>query len=118
MDKLIRGIARFQAEVYKRNKSLFEQLASGQKPHTLFITCSDSRIQPDVITGTQPGEMFALRNIGNILPPHGQGEAEAEAVIEYAVVALGVRDIVVCGHSNCGAMKALLAPEHLAELPS
>lgn len=117
MDTLIKGIERFQAGVYKDKKRLFEQLAFGQKPHTLLITCSDSRIQPDVIMGTEPGELFILRNIGNIVPPHGWGQNEAEAVIEYATVALGVRDIVVCGHSHCGAMKALLDPHHLEELP-
>lgn len=92
-------------------------MASGQKPEKLLITCSDSRIQPDIITGTEPGELFILRNVGNTVPPHGVGQTEAEAVVEYAVVALGVRDIVVCGHSHCGAMKALLEPSHLNELP-
>jgi carbonic anhydrase len=118
MDKLIKGIERFQCGVYKSKKQLFEQLALGQKPHTLLITCSDSRIQPDVITGAEPGELFILRNIGNIVPPHGWGQTGAEAVIEYATVALGVHDIVVCGHSHCGAMKALLDPHHLGELPT
>lgn len=118
MESLIRGIERFRAGIYQQKKQLFERLALGQKPHTLLITCSDSRIQPDVITGVEPGELFVLRNIGNIVPPHGWGQSEAEAVVEYATVALGVRDIVVCGHSHCGAMKALLTREHLGELPA
>jgi carbonic anhydrase len=118
MDKLIKGVARFQAGIYTQKKQLFEQLALGQKPHTLFITCSDSRIQPDLLTGVEPGELFTLRNAGNIVPPHGWGQTKAEAVVEYATVALGVRDIVICGHSHCGAMKALLEPEHLGELPT
>jgi carbonic anhydrase len=116
--RLIRGIERFKSHVFGPKKAMFEQLAQGQKPHTLFITCSDSRIQPDVITGTDPGELFVLRNVGNIVPPHGWGQTEAEAVVEYATVALGVHDIVVCGHAHCGAMKALLEPEHLGQLPT
>ena len=118
MKKLIEGIERFQASVYQPRREFFERLALGQQPHTLLITCSDSRIQPDVITGVGPGELFVLRNVGNIVPPHGWGQTEAEAVIEYATVALGVRDIVVCGHSHCGAVKAMLEPQHLAELPT
>lgn len=118
MDTLVKGIERFQAGIVARKKQLFERLALGQKPHTLLITCSDSRVQPDVITGVEPGELFVLRNIGNVVPPHGRGQTEAEAVVEYATVALGVRDIVVCGHSHCGAMKAMLEPEHLGNLPT
>lgn len=108
--RLIKGIAKFQKQVYQSKKELFEQPALGQKPHSLLITCSDSRIQPDVITGTEPGELFILRDIGNIVPPHGTGEGGAEAVVEYATVALGVHDIIVCGHSHCGAMKAMSSP--------
>ena len=118
MQSLIKGVMQFQADVYPPKKELFERLALGQAPHTLFITCADSRIQPDVLTGVEPGEVFVLRNIGNIVPPHGWGQTGAEAVVEYAVVALGVRDVVVCGHSHCGAMKALLEPHHLGELPT
>ena len=118
MDQLHKGVARFKQSVYPLKKSLYQGLAQGQSPHTLFITCSDSRIDPELITGMEPGEMFALRNVGNLIPPHGWGETEAEAVIEYAVVALSVKDIVVCGHSNCGAMKAMLDPSQLAKVPT
>lgn len=118
MNSLIHGIEHFQSAIVPGKKGLFERLAQGQQPHTLLITCSDSRIQPDVITGVEPGEIFVLRNIGNIVPPHGWGQTGAEAVVEYAVVALGVRDIVVCGHSHCGAMKALMDPSGLGSLPT
>jgi len=118
MNRLIEGIERFQNTVFKPRKEVYERLVKGQKPHTLFITCSDSRIQPDVITGSQPGEIFVSRNLGNVVPRYGSGQDEVVGVAEYATVALGVRDIVVCGHSHCGAMKAMLEPEHLAELPT
>jgi carbonic anhydrase len=118
LDKLVQGVTRFKNETYTAQRHNFERLAEGQKPPFLFITCSDSRIDPNRITGTDAGELFILRNIGNIVPPHGWGEAGAEAVIEYAVVALGVHHVIVCGHSNCGAMKGLLHPEQLAAVPS
>jgi carbonic anhydrase len=118
MQKLIHGHSKFKNEIYTQRRQAYQKLAEGQNPEALFITCSDSRIDPNLITGTAPGDMFILRNVGNLIPPHGWGEACSEAVIEYAVVALGVKDIVVCGHSNCGAMKAILHPEHLTKLPS
>src|SRR6202035_1835589 len=97
---------------------LFEQLAKGQQPETLFITCSDSRIDPNLLTRSKPGDLFILRNAGNIVPPHvtdGGGEA---ATIEFAVAALGVKDIIICGHSHCGAMRCLLQPERVVALPA
>lgn len=118
IEKLVAGIAQFKTRAYPERRPLFRQLAEGQKPPFLFITCSDSRINPNLITGADAGELFTLRNIGNIVPPHGWGQTEAEAVVEYAVVALGVRHIIVCGHSNCGAMKALLQPEQLQAVPT
>lgn len=118
MQKLIRGVSKFQKEVYVSNKELFEKLAEGQSPHTLFITCSDSRINPNLLTQTQPGEIFILRNAGNIVPPHGSSSGGEAATIEYAVSALGVSDIVICGHSLCGAMKGLLDPKSLELLPA
>ncbi|MBA2806015.1 MULTISPECIES: carbonic anhydrase [Streptomyces] len=96
----------------------YRKLAEGQYPEALFITCSDSRVIPALITGARPGEIFELRNAGNIVPPHGQPGASGEAAtIEYALEVLGVQDIVVCGHSYCGAMGALKSGDDLSELP-
>jgi carbonic anhydrase len=118
MKKLVRGVRQFQQEVVGKQQEFFAELAKGQRPHTLFITCSDSRINPNLLTQTQPGEIFILRNVGNIVPPHGAGNGSEAATVEYAVVALGVTDLVVCGHSHCGAMTALANPEMLADLPT
>lgn len=118
MQKLIDGIHRFQSGVFGQQRGLFERLTSGQAPDTLFITCSDSRISPNLITQTGPGELFVIRNAGNLIPAYGLGCSGEAATIEYAVDALGVKDIVVCGHSRCGAMKALLDPSSLDELPA
>src|SRR3989338_7292856 len=117
MEKLIRGIHTFQHDYFTSQQELFERLAKGQAPETLFITCSDSRINPNLLTQTQPGELFIIRNAGNIVPAHGSGVSGEGATIEYAVAALGVKDIIICGHSHCGAMAGLLAPESLADLP-
>jgi carbonic anhydrase len=118
MQKLAKGVHKFQQEAFGAHKELFSKLADNQTPHTLFITCSDSRISPNLITQTAPGEIFILRNAGNIVPSYaGQIGGEA-ATIEFAVAGLGIEHIVVCGHSSCGAMKALLAPEMLSELPA
>lgn len=116
MQKLVQGIHEFQKEHFRSLKGLFEQLAQGQHPDTLFITCSDSRIDPNLLTKSRPGDLFILRNAGNIIPPLGVGGGET-ATIEYAVAALQVRHIIVCGHSHCGAMKALLEPESVASMP-
>jgi len=118
MQKLIEGIHEFQREDFKPLEGLFGQLAHGQDPETLFITCSDSRIDPNLLTRSMPGDLFILRNAGNIIPSHGAGNSGEAATIEYAVTVLGVKDIIVCGHSHCGAMKALLHPEKLTNLPS
>ncbi len=118
MQKLIQGVHKFQCESFVPLKDLFQQLAKGQNPETLFITCSDSRIDPMLLTKTQPGDLFILRNAGNIVPPHGAGNGGEAATIEFAVAALGVKDIVICGHSHCGAMKGLLQPDLVAPLPS
>lgn len=118
MQKLVDGIHRFQEEIFSLQQRLFQRLVDGQKPQALFITCSDSRIDPNLLTQTEPGELFILRNAGNIVPsysPQGGGEA---ATIEYAVSVLGVQDIVICGHSHCGAMSGLLDPAQVAELPA
>jgi len=96
----------------------YRRLAEGQYPEALFITCSDSRVIPALITGARPGEIFELRNAGNIVPPHGrQGASGEAATIEYALEVLGVQDIVVCGHSHCGAMGALKSGDDLSALP-
>jgi carbonic anhydrase len=117
MQHLIRGIHQFQTEDFRPMATLFQQLAERQSPETLFITCSDSRINPNLLTRTQPGELFILRNAGNIIPV-GAATCGEVATIEYAVAALGVKDIIVCGHTHCGAMDGLLHPEKLAGLPS
>ena len=117
MDKLLAGVIAFRREAYAKNRQFFEQLAAKQqKPIALFITCADSRVHPNLITQTEPGDLFLLRNAGNLVPPHGAGGGEA-ATIEYSVEVLGIRDIVICGHSQCGAIKALLEGTQLSHLP-
>jgi carbonic anhydrase len=118
MQKLVDGIHHFQTNAFTSEREFFERLADGQTPETLFITCSDSRINPNLLTNTRPGELFILRNAGNIVPPYGAANGGEGATIEYAVAALGVKDIIVCGHSHCGAMNALIAPAGLEELPT
>ncbi len=118
MQKLISGLHRFQADVFGGQRALFERLAHGQRPDVLFITCSDSRINPAMLTQTEPGELFIIRNAGNLIPPHDAHPGGEEATIEFAVHVLGVRDIVVCGHSHCGAIKGLLDPGSLEDLPA
>jgi carbonic anhydrase len=104
-------VRRFRAQVYPKRQELFDSLANGQSPHTLFITCADSRISPEMITQSDPGELFVCRNIGNVVPAYGEMLGGVSAVVEYACEGLGVSDIVICGHSDCGAMKALLTPD-------
>ena len=111
LERLLDGVETFRREVFPDNRALFAELARGQAPHTLFIACADSRVSPDLITQAQPGELFVLRNIGNIVPGYGEMLGGVSAVVEYAVAALGVSDIVVCGHTDCGAMKALSDPD-------
>ena len=118
MQKLIQGIHQFQEENFRPLQGLFEQLSKGQNPETLFITCSDSRIDPNMLTRSQPGDLFILRNAGNIVPPHGAANGGEAATIEFAVAGLGVKDIIICGHSHCGAMKGLLQPEMVEPLPA
>lgn len=118
MQKLVEGIHQFQQHVLSKKRELFAQLENGQHPLALLITCSDSRIDPSLLTQTEPGELFILRTAGNIVPPYGAVEGGEAATIEYAVSVLKVKDIVVCGHSHCGAMGALLEPESVRELPA
>jgi carbonic anhydrase len=118
MDRLIKGVNKFQQEVFPRNEPLFKNLHDGQAPETLFITCADSRIVPSLITQTDPGELFICRNAGNMVPTYGETTGGVSATIEYAVCALDVKDIVVCGHTQCGAMKGVLHPEALEGMPT
>lgn len=117
MDHVISGVAKFQKEVYPGKKATFQKLANGQNPEVLFITCSDSRIDPNLVTQTGPGELFICRNAGNVVPPHSNQTGGMTASIEFAVAALGVSHIVICGHTDCGAMKGALNPEALSGLP-
>lgn len=118
MHKLISGFHEFRRGHYAANREFFQHLETKQqKPIALFITCSDSRINPNLLTQTEPGDLFLIRNAGNIVPPHGFAGGEA-ATIEYSVEVLGIRDIVVCGHSQCGAVQAMLAGDKVAHLPN
>ena len=108
MQKLVSGIQRFQDQIVQPNQGFFERLAAGQSPMAMFITCSDSRIDPNRMTQTEHGELFIVRNVGNIIPPSGTSNNGEAAAIEFAVEGLGIRDIIVCGHNHCGAMKGLL----------
>lgn len=118
MEKLLSGIHKFQADVFVPNREFFRKLVDGQHPQALFITCSDSRMVPDLICQTDPGDLFVLRNAGNIVPPYTPSAASGEAAtIEYAIRGLGVRNIVVCGHTRCGAMQAVMEPSCTASMP-
>ncbi len=119
MQKLEAGIHHFQANYFASNRQLFEQLAeAGQKPETLFITCCDSRVVPNLITSAAPGELFIIRNIGNIVPSVERGVlGGVSAAIEYAIELLEVGNVIVCGHTNCGAIDAILNPDSVAHLP-
>lgn len=105
--KIIEGYRHFSEEVYPEHRELFDELRNKQTPEVLFITCADSRIDPSLITQTDPGDLFICRNIGNIVPAYGEMLGGVSAVVEYAVMALKVKEIIVCGHSDCGAMKGL-----------
>lgn len=106
--RLLAGVERFRSEIREPLSGLLGELAVGQHPHTLMIACSDSRVVPTLLTGTQPGELFVVRNIGALLPPSGEDDAPSEgAAVEYAVHVLGVRNIIVCAHASCGAMTAI-----------
>jgi carbonic anhydrase len=121
VEQLVRGIHFFQNVGYRQHKRLFERLKDGQNPEACFITCADSRIDPNLITHSRPGQLFIVRNVGNVIPCYGTSNNGELAAVEYAVVELGIQDIIVCGHTGCGAMKALvsqLSPEAAARVPS
>ena len=117
MQRLIEGHKRFLAEVFPAKKSHFHLLSEGQTPAWLFITCADSRVVPDLILSTEPGDLFIARSIGNVVPITSQDVDGVTATIEYSVDVLKVRHAIVCGHSDCGAMKAALDRTSLANLP-
>ena len=118
VEKLLQGVSRFQQHVYPEHSDLFEELALGQRPHALFITCADSRIDPCLLTQSKPGELFICRVIGNIVPPYPDKLGGVSATIEYAVGVLRVAEVVVCGHTDCGVMKGALNPGAFAEYPN
>lgn len=114
IDKLLEGNKKFVETEYKENINRFKELESGQSPHSLVITCSDSRVCPEMIFSAGPGEIFVHRNIGNLVP---EDEPNIATVLEYAVDHLKVNDIIILGHSECGAMKALMADPHGEYIP-
>jgi carbonic anhydrase len=117
MQKLVDGVHAFQARYFARHKTLFRSLVErGQRPEAMFITCSDARIVPSLITSAEPGDLFIVRNVGNIVP-HASMPGGTAAAIEYAVEVLGVADVIVCGHTHCGAIQALLDPASMDRLP-
>ncbi len=117
MPSFAEGVVKFQREVFPQKKALFEKLSHGQVPEALFITCSDSRIATNMITQTEPGELFVCRNPGNIVPPYKANAGGVTASIEYAVDVLKVDHIVVCGHTDCGAIRGAEHPDAVAHLP-
>lgn len=118
MERILDGYALFREKVFPDKQQLFKKLAGAQNPKALFITCADSRVVPDLITQSSPGDLFVIRNVGNIVPPYGQMNGGVSTAIEYAVLALGVKHIIVCGHSDCGAMRAVLNPASLEHMPT
>jgi carbonic anhydrase len=117
MQQLIKGHKHFLTELFPQRRDQFHLLAEAQAPETLFLTCADSRIVPDLILQTQPGDLFICRNAGNVVPRAGEPAGGVSATIEYAVQVLRVRHLIVCGHSDCGVIRALMAPQRLTGLP-
>jgi carbonic anhydrase len=113
------GIRKFRTEVYPKNKATYlKAVSEPQRPHALFITCADSRLDPESITQSGTGDIFVTRNIGNLVPAYGEMMGGVSAVVEYAVTGLKVQHVVICGHSDCGAMKALVRPESPTDMPA
>ncbi len=117
MPRFAAGVVRFQKDIFPDKKQMFERLSLGQSPEALFFACADSRIETAMITQTEPGELFVCRNAGNIVPPHSTQTGAMTASLEYAVAVLKVPHIVVCGHTECGAMKGAMNPAGLEQLP-
>lgn len=120
MQKLLEGAVEFRNGVFEEHRQHFENIGREQKPHTLFIGCSDSRLVPELITRTMPGELFMVRNVANLVPPYRETEefVATTSAIEYAVLVLGVENIVICGHSNCGGCAALYnSDEQFKDIP-
>ncbi len=113
MKKLYKGIYKFQESFFKKEEEFFSRLSKEQEPEVMFISCADSRVDPNLVTQSKPGELFIVRNVGNIVPPYDaiKDKNSVAAAIEFAVLMLKVKDIIVCGHSNCGAMHALYKDE-------
>lgn len=120
---LLRGLLEFHEQSRPLHLERFRELKDGQAPQTLFIACADSRVAPNLLASTDPGELFTMRNVGNLMPPaHADGTSSGDlseaSAVEYAVSVLKVENVVVCGHSNCGAMRAVIAPSHLDDAPN
>jgi carbonic anhydrase len=118
MDFLEQGVRKFKRDGFRQHRALFRQLAKSQSPRVLFITCADSRVVPSLITQTRPGDLFVERNPGNIVPIYSRNAVGVSASVEYAVEALKVEHVVVCGHSDCGSVKGILHPDKLASVPA
>ena len=115
---IVEGFMHFHHEVFPQQKDLFKKLATAQRPRAMFIACADSRIVPELITQSAPGDLFVTRNVGNVVPPYGQMNGGVSTAIEYANLALGVQHIIICGHSDCGAMRAVLNPASMEKMPT
>ena len=118
MDSIIEGFRRFQSDEFPSRRDAFEQLGSGQSPQLMLVTCSDSRIDPGLITQTAPGEIFVIRNAGNLVAPYGSGASGEAGTLEYGIEALKIPHLAVCGHTHCGAMAALRDPSSADGLPA
>lgn len=118
MKDIIDGFLKFQRNAFPERANLFKDLANQQSPRALFISCSDSRLVPELVTQREPGDLFVIRNAGNIVPPYGPEPGGVSASVEYAVAALQVSDIVICGHSDCGAMTAIATCKCLDHMPA
>lgn len=118
MKQIIEGVQRFRTQIFPEKRAMFKTLASGQRPSALMISCADSRVDMGMVTQCEPGHLFFFRNAGNIVPPYGLALGAASATIEYAMVALQIPNIIVCGHSDCGAMKGLLAQGVAETMPT
>jgi carbonic anhydrase len=118
LQHIVEGFRHFHQEVFPQQEALFKKLATAQRPRAMIITCADSRIVPELITNSSPGDLFVTRNVGNVVPPYGQMNGGVSTAIEYAVMALGVHHVIICGHSDCGAMRAVLNPDTLERMPT